>query len=46
MFSHLMFDVGRSMFDVHFYQSVLDKTTQRLCSFGGCLTQHSIYDLL
>ena len=44
MFSHSMFDVGRSMFI--FISPSWTKTTQRLCHFGGCLTQHSIYDLL
>ena len=27
IFSHSTFDVGRSMFDVHFFQSLLGKTT-------------------
>jgi len=36
IFSHSAFDVGRSMFDVHFFQSILGKNN--LAHMGGGLS--------
>jgi hypothetical protein len=37
IFPHSTFDVGRSMFDVHLFQSLLGKNN--LALMGGCLGQ-------
>ena len=40
LFSHSPFDVGRSMFDVHFSHSVLGKNNLALMAVLGCRKSH------